>query len=73
MIEKKNSFRIFIDSNIIISAIHSVTSLSGRLLLLLSLEHHLIISSYSINEVSRVLEKRFPNKLAEWDQFLTKA
>ena len=69
---KKYTFGIFIDSNILISAMFSVTSLSGELLLKLAMEHHLIICSYTINEVSRVLQKRFPSKLAEWDQFLTR-
>ena len=50
----------------------STTSISRKLLLLLSEEHHLIICSYSISEVSRVLHKRLPNKLAEWDHFITR-
>ena len=67
-----NSLRVFIDSNILISAMHSGASISRHLLLLLAREHHLLICSYSLAEVSRVLEKRFPDKLAEWDHFLTR-
>ncbi len=70
MSEKSNLFRVFVDSNVLISAMQSKTSVSRKLLLLLSEEHQLIICSYSISEVSRVLNKRFPNKLPEWDQFL---
>ncbi|SPF41517.1 putative toxin-antitoxin system toxin component, PIN family [Candidatus Desulfosporosinus infrequens] len=72
MNEKNNFFRVFVDSNVLISAMISKTSVSRKLLLLLVEEHQLIICSYSIAEVSRILNKRFPNKLPEWDQFLTR-
>ncbi|OAT82939.1 PIN domain-containing protein [Desulfotomaculum copahuensis] len=70
MSRKGNGLRVFVDSNILVSAMHSAASVSRQLLLLLAKEHRLLISSYSLTEVSRVLEKRFPNKLAEWDHFL---
>lgn len=69
--EKSNGLRIFIDSNILISAIHSTTSTSRQLLLLVAEEHHLLICSYTITEVSRVINKRFPNKFSEWERFLS--
>ena len=72
MNEKNNVFRVFVDSNVLISAIQSETSVSRKLLLLLSEDHQLIICSYSITEVSRIISKRFPNKLSEWDHFLTR-
>lgn len=72
MNEKNNVFRVFVDSNVLISAIQSETSVSRKLLLLLSEDHHLIICSYSITEVSRIISKRFPSKLSEWDHFLTR-
>jgi len=72
MNERNNFFRVFVDSNVLISAMISKTSVSRKLLLLLVEEHQLIICSYSIAEVSRILNKRFPNKLPEWDQFLTR-
>ncbi|MHB8127208.1 MAG: putative toxin-antitoxin system toxin component, PIN family [Desulfitobacteriaceae bacterium] len=72
MNEKNNVFRVFVDSNVLISAMQSETSVSRKLLLLLAEEHQLIICNYSIAEVSRILNKRFPNKLPEWDQFLTR-
>lgn len=71
MSKKSNSFRVFVDSNVLISAMQSKASVSRKLLLLLAEEHHLIICSYSITEVSRIISKRFPNKLSEWDRFLT--
>lgn len=72
MNEKNNVFRVFVDSNVLISAMQSETSISRKLLILLSEEHQLIICSYSIAEVSRILSKRFPNKLPEWEHFLTR-
>jgi putative PIN family toxin of toxin-antitoxin system len=72
MSEKSNFFRVFVDTNVLISAMTSKASVSRKLLLLLSEEHQLIICSYSIEEVSRVLSKKFPDKLAEWDQLLTR-
>jgi predicted nucleic acid-binding protein len=72
MSEKSNFFRVFVDTNVLISAMTSKTSVSRKALLLLSEEHQLIICSYSIEEVSRVLSKKFPDKLAEWDQLLTR-
>lgn len=71
MNKKSNSFRVFVDSNVLISAMHSQTSVSRELLFLLAEEHHLIICSYSIMEVSKIIKKRFPDKLSEWDRFLT--
>ena len=48
----------------------SKTSLCRTLLLLLAEKHHLIICSHTLTEVSQVLERRFPNKLATWDKML---
>jgi putative PIN family toxin of toxin-antitoxin system len=72
MNEKDNIFRVFVDSNVLISAMQSKTSPSRKLLELLAEEHHLIICSYTLDEVSRVLRIRFQDKLQEWEQFLTR-
>ncbi|BBB92652.1 MAG TPA: putative toxin-antitoxin system toxin component, PIN family [Methylomusa anaerophila] len=69
--EKSNGLRVFVDSNILISAMHSTESLSRKLLLLVVEEHNLLICSYTISEVSHVIKKRFPNKFAEWERFLS--
>lgn len=71
MNEKNNALRVFIDSNILVSAILSKSSLSSKLLTLLIEEHHLIICTYSITEVSKVINRKFPKQLAKWDKFLT--
>ena len=69
---ESNAFRVFVDSNVLISAMQSEESVSRTLLLLLSEDHHLIICSYSIAEASRVISKLFPDKMAEWDRFLNR-
>jgi predicted nucleic acid-binding protein len=58
MSEKSNFFRVFVDTNVLISAMTSKASVSRKALLLLSEEHQLIICSYSIEEVSRALSKK---------------
>ena len=71
MSEKTNSLRVFIDSNVLISAMQSSASVSRKLLLVLAEEHFLLICSYSIVEVTRVIRKRFPAKITEWEHFLS--
>ncbi|MFS0728366.1 putative toxin-antitoxin system toxin component, PIN family [Paenibacillus sp. 1P07SE] len=70
MNETNSSLRVFVDSNVLISAMQSENSISRKLLLLIAEEHQLILCSYSLTEVARVLAKRFPHKLSTWDQFL---
>ena len=69
---ENSGLRVFVDSNVLISAMQSENAASRDLLLLLSENHQLIICSYSLTEVSRVLLKRFPDKLPEWDRFLNR-
>ena len=69
--KKNKGLRVFIDSNILISAMHSPRSVSKSLLLLVVEEHQLLICSYTIAEVSRVIEKRFPGKFSDWERFLS--
>ncbi len=54
---KSNALRVFIDSNILVSAVLSESSMASKLLKLLIEEHHLIICSYSITEVSQVIHR----------------
>jgi len=72
MSEKNNVFRVLVDSNVLISAMRSEKSLSSKLIHLLINEHHLIICSYSITEVSRVINERFPEALLLWDRFMSR-
>ncbi|SDJ25076.1 PIN domain-containing protein [Natribacillus halophilus] len=52
-----NSFRVFVDTNVLISAMHSRESITRKLLLILSENHHLIICSHTLTEVSKVKSK----------------
>lgn len=65
-----NSFRVFVDTNVCISAIHSKDSLSRKLLLTLSEDHRLC--SYTISEITRVIEKHYSHKAEEWDFLLSR-
>ncbi|GGB38156.1 putative toxin-antitoxin system toxin component, PIN family [Virgibacillus dakarensis] len=68
---KNETMRVFVYSNILISAVLSEKSISSQLLEYIIEYHQLVICSYSITEVSRVINKKFPNKVNIWDQFLT--
>lgn len=68
---KNNALRVFVDSNILVSAVLSESSIASKLLTLLIEQHHLIICSYSITEISEVIERKFPKIIPKWDKFLT--
>ena len=59
-----NGMRVFVDSNVLISAVISDKSISSQLLKVIVEKHHLIICSYSITEVSKVLDRKFPNHIS---------
>lgn len=63
-------FRVFIDTNVLISAILSETSISAKLLRYVIEEHELLICSFTLTETSKVLERKFPARLLLWDRFL---
>lgn len=69
--KSESALRVFVDSNILISAIHSDRSISGKLLKFVIEEHQLVICSYSITEISKVLQRKLPGLLTKWDRFLT--
>lgn len=68
---KSNALRVFVDSNILVSAVLSESSIASKLLTLLIEQHHLIICSYSITEISKVIDHKFPTIIPKWDKFLT--
>ena len=68
---ENSDLRVFVDSNVLLSAIRSEKSVSSHLLSLVIERHHLVICSYSITEVSQVISKRFPEAMTVWDSFLT--
>lgn len=71
MNEIPNNFRVFVDSNILVSAVLSRDSLSSKLLHLLVNHHRIVICSYSITEVSKVIATKFPERISIWDRFLS--
>lgn len=71
MRETKNKFRVFIDSNVLISAILSEKSPCRLLIRYVIQDYQLILCSYSLNEVSRILKNKFPSKMIDWDFMLT--
>ena len=68
---RSNALRVFVDSNVLVSAVLSESSIASKLLTLLIEQHHLIICSYSITEISKVIECKFPKIISKWDKFLT--
>ncbi|MFT9494593.1 MULTISPECIES: putative toxin-antitoxin system toxin component, PIN family [Bacillota] len=71
MNEPNNKLRVFIDTNVLISAVISETSPCRNLIRNLIQNHVLILCSYSLTEVSRVLKNKFPGKMTHWDYMLT--
>lgn len=71
MSAKNEKLRIFVDSNILISAVLSHKSISSQLLEYILRCHQLVVCSYSITEVSRVMNREFPKSVNTWDRFLT--
>jgi putative PIN family toxin of toxin-antitoxin system len=72
MIGKNNeSLRVFIDTNVLISAVLSETSICAKLLRRVIEEHELLICSYTITEATKVIERKFPKRIEIWDKFLT--
>ncbi len=67
---KLSRLRVFVDTNVIISAILSQTSVSARFLHFVILEHELLICSYTLEEIQRVIERKFPNRISLWHTFL---
>lgn len=71
MSEIETKLRVFVDSNVLISAVLSEKSPCRLLMREIINNHRLILCSYSLNEVSRVLKQKFPGKMTEWDYMLT--
>lgn len=63
--------RIMLDTNILISAFVFNSKTLNKVIETILLEHRLILSSFVIDELKRVVSRKFPNKLRELDEFLT--
>ena len=67
---KRSRLRVFVDTNVIISAILSKTSVSARFLYFVIFEHELLICSYTLEEIQRLIERKFPNRISQWQAFI---
>lgn len=64
--------RVMIDTNILISAILFPNSLPAKALEKASLNHSVILSSYGIEEIHIVFERKFKDKCLFLEKFLSK-
>ena len=64
--------RVMLDTNVLVSAIIFPNSQMESLILKVSLDYQLVISSYVINELLDVTKRKFPDKVKNIDQFLTR-
>jgi putative PIN family toxin of toxin-antitoxin system len=64
--------RVMLDTNVLISAIVFPNDRMDSLIFKASLDHQLVLSSYIVDELLRVTEKKFPSKVKDIDLFLTR-
>ena len=62
--------RIMIDANIIVSAVLFPGSITSKALTTAMKEHHLLICTYVLDEVSSVFTRKFPDKIDVLNNFL---
>lgn len=65
------SLRVFVDSNILISALLAATSVAGQVLTRVLTDHHLVLCDYGLAEVTQVMRRKFPASMPKWESFLT--
>ena len=63
---------IMIDTNIIVSAAIFPNPRMNRFLEIISEDHNLFICSFSLEEVERVIKRKFPDRLGTMEMFLRK-
>lgn len=66
-----NKFRIFIETNVLISAVIQPNSISRRCINFILDHHYALICSYTIDEVFRIVGERFPEGQIVWDHLLS--
>ena len=64
--------RVMIDTNVLISAIVFPNDRMDSLIFKASLDHQLVLSSYIVDELLKVTERKFPSKIKDVDLFLTR-
>jgi predicted nucleic acid-binding protein len=63
---------ILIDTNILISVSLFPNENIMRFFSFITSEHNLFICSYSFDEATRVINRKYPEKKGAWDHFITK-
>jgi putative PIN family toxin of toxin-antitoxin system len=61
-----------LDTNVLISAIIFPNARMSALIYKAALDHQLVLSSYIIDELLEVVERKFPAKIEDVDLFLTR-
>lgn len=64
--------RIMVDTNVLFSAILFPNGQAAKIMSKCLTENKLVISSYVIDELKRVVKRKFPNKILTIDLFLEK-
>ena len=59
------NLRVFVDSNILISALLSSKSVASQLLTLVLSDHHLVLCDYGLAEVAQVIGRKFPTAVPD--------
>ena len=62
--------RVMLDTNVLISAFVLKSKVVNQVVEKILLEHRLVLSTFVINELQRVVAKRFSGKTKELDDFL---
>lgn len=68
---QRSKLRVFVETNVLISAVLSPLSVSRELINFVSHNHSLLISSYTIEEVFGVIERKFSHLNTRWDTLLS--
>jgi predicted nucleic acid-binding protein len=63
--------RVMLDTNVLISAIIFPNDRMNSLVYKATLEHQLVLSSYIIDELLDVIERKFPAKIKDVELFVT--
>ena len=64
--------RVMLDTNVLVSAIIFPNKRMDSVIFKAVLEHQLVLSSYIIEELFDVIERKFPDKIKDADLFLTR-
>ena len=64
--------RVMLDTNILVSAIIFPNERMNSLIYKATIEHRLVLSSYIIDELLEVVERKFSDKMKSVDLFLTR-